>query len=371
VNSRIENPLFPDVDTPALLLDETRLHANIAILQQQAASSGLALRPHAKAHKCAHVARLQMEAGAVGLCAAKLGEAEAMADGGITDVLVTTPIVGPLKIGRLMRLAQRITVRVVVDDERNVHELARAASAAQIVLRVVIEVDVGQHRCGVDSGLRAAALAHCIHAQASLTLAGVQGYQGSLQCQADYAERRRGIVAAMDALAQSVNAIREAGFAVPVITGGGTGSFPIDRVLGCLTEVQPGSYVTMDSAYNAIDWCEAGGRMPLRAPLSILASVVSCATPGRAIIDVGWKAASSDGHVPVCRDRPDLIFEFAGDEHGLLTSSTGSLDLVPGDRIELMPGHCDTTVNLYDRFVVHAGGRVQAIWPIEARGKSN
>lgn len=368
----VKDMLFPDVDTPALLLDEQRLRSNIAVMQAKATAAGMALRPHAKAHKCAQVARLQMAAGAAGLCCAKLGEAEALALAGVPDLLITTPVVGSLKIARLMRLARLTAVRVVVDDERNIHELARAAHAAGIVLAVVIEVDVGQGRCGVPPGPRAAQLAYRVGAEPALALAGMQGYQGRLQCVADYAERRAGVVSAMAALARSVDAVRQAGMDVPVITGGGTGSFPIDIELASLTELQPGSYVTMDRAYTAVDWSGKDAGMPLQRPLSILASVISRPARGRAILDVGWKSASSDGAAPVCLGHPELIFEFAGDEHGQVRAANGGdLDLACGDRIELMPGHCDTTVNLYDRFVVHAQGRAHATWPIEARGMSS
>jgi D-serine deaminase-like pyridoxal phosphate-dependent protein len=364
--------LFPEVDTPALLLNEERLRGNIAVLQAQADQAGLALRPHAKAHKCAQVARLQLAAGAVGLCCAKLGEAEVLAQAGVPDLLVTTPVVGALKIARLMRVARQAAVKVVVDDERNIHDLAQAAQAAGIVLAVLIEVDVGQRRCGVPPGPRAAELACLVRAAPSLTLAGMQGYQGGLQCVADYTERRASVLAAMAALKQSVDAVRQTGMDVPVITGGGTGSFPIDIELASLTELQPGSYVTMDRAYAAIDWTGKHAGMPLQKPLSILASVISRPARDRAILDVGWKSASSDGAAPACLGHPGLIFEFAGDEHGQVRAANGGdLDLACGDRLELVPGHCDTTVNLFDSYVVHAQGRAYSTWSIEARGMSS
>jgi len=363
-------PLFPDIDTPALMLDQDALRRNIDAMQARANEAGLALRPHAKAHKCLEVGRMQRDAGAVGLCCAKLGEAEVMAAGGLDDLLVTTPVAGCLKIGRLIELARRARVRVVADDAANLAELDAATRAAGVTLGIVIEVDVGQGRCGVPPGPRAAELARRVLQARGLRFEGVQGYQGSLQCVPDYAAREAQVARAMDALERSLAALREAGIDVPTITGGGTGSFPIDARLRRLTEVQPGSYVTMDAAYMAVRW-PGGAPMPLARPLSILASVVSRPSRGKAIVDVGWKSANGDGAPPRCKDRPDLAFEFAGDEHGALVAASGEIDLRPGDRIELVPGHCDTTVNLYDRFVVHAHGLVQACWPIAARGKSH
>jgi 3-hydroxy-D-aspartate aldolase len=155
-----------------------------------------------------------------------------------------------------------------------------------------------------------------------------------------------------------------------VLTGGGTGSFLIDLELGVLTELQPGSYVTMDAQYDQVKWTAGAARMALARPLTILASVVSRPTAQRAILDVGWKSASSDAGLPVLKDCPGLKFEFAGDEHGAIVPVSGELDLLPGDRVELYASHCDTTVNLYDRFTVHRGGRPEGTWPIVARGKS-
>jgi 3-hydroxy-D-aspartate aldolase len=362
--------LFPDVDTPALMLDSTQVRKNIALLQSRADAAGIRLRPHVKAHKSSHIARLQMEAGAVGLCCTKLGEAEVMVANGHRDLLITSPVVGMLKIERLLQLGRAASIQVVADDELNIRELASAARAAGVDIGIVIEVDVGQGRCGVQPGPRAAELARHVISSGALTLAGVQGYQGGLQCTPLFSERSIGVRAAMDRLAMSLEELRRAGITVPVITGGGTGSFPIDIELHQLTELQPGSYVTMDATYTATEWSAAGSGPPLGQPLTVLASVVSRPTRDKAIVDAGWKAVSSDAGVPRVKDRPDLRFEFAGDEHGAIVAMTGKLGLNVGDRVELIPSHCDTTVNLYDKFVVHHAGRAEAIWPIEARGKS-
>jgi D-serine deaminase-like pyridoxal phosphate-dependent protein len=235
---------------------------------------------------------------------------------------------------------------------------------------IVIEVDVGQHRCGVPPGPLAAQLLLDVQARAGLRVAGIQGYQGRLQSIPSYTARRDAVRAAMDALAQSLAAIHQAGLHPPVVTGGGTGSAPIDIELGMLTELQPGSYVTMDSAYAAAEWTPAQERIPFGQPLLVLASVVSRPSADRAVIDVGWKAISSDGGTPSVHGRADLQYEFAGDEHGIVRAAHGALTLRPGDRVCLAPTHCDTTVNLYDAFSVHRAGRLETRWTIEARGRS-
>jgi D-serine deaminase-like pyridoxal phosphate-dependent protein len=360
---------FAAVDTPALLLDLDQVERNIRRYQQAADAARLRLRPHAKAHKCPQVGKLQLEAGAAGLCCAKLAEAEALAEHGLADFLVTTPVVGAMKLGRLIGLARRSKVSVVADSEENIAELGKACAQAGLTLDVLVDVDVGQGRTGVAPGESAAALARRIRENPSLRFRGLQGYQGRLQGVAALDERTRLVEEAMARLGRSEAALREAGFGVEIKTGGGSGSFPIDLHLKALTELQPGSYVTMDTNYAKVRF---GGtdEHPLGQPLTLLASVISRPAQDRAVVDVGWKAASSDSGTPTVRAREGLVFEFAGDEHGIVRSGAGALALRLGERIELVPSHCDTTVNLYDAFVVHRSGRPEALWPIVGRGKS-
>jgi D-threonine aldolase len=360
---------FPEIDTPALLLDLDQVERNVERYQGAADAAGIGLRPHAKAHKCPQVARLQMDRGAVGLCCAKLAEAEALAAHGLATFLVTTPVVGALKIGRLIKLARTCKVMVVADDEQNLVELSAAAAQTDLMLDVLVDVDVGQGRTGVTSGAAAAALVARIKASKNLRFCGLQGYQGKLQGVASLEDRKTLVGEAMSKLAASEKAVREAGLPVDIITGGGTGSFPIDLKLNQLTDVQPGSYVTMDTNYAKV---RLGGDddHPLGHPLTILASVISRPTDDRVVVDVGWKSASCDSGTPALRDAGDLSFEFAGDEHGILRRAGGPVALKSGERIELVPSHCDTTVNLYDTFVVHRSGKLETVWPIVGRGKS-
>jgi D-serine deaminase-like pyridoxal phosphate-dependent protein len=355
---------YAGVDTPALLLDLDQLERNIERYQRLAREAGIALRPHAKAHKTIEVGRRQIAAGAAGVCCAKLAEAEALAQLG--NILITTPVIGTLKVRRLVDLARKAKITVVVDDAANIAELGSAASQAGIDLDVLVDVDVGQARTGVPPGPKAAELAALIRRSPRLRFRGVQGYQGKLQGVAKLEERTGLVREAMVKLTETVRHLEDAGFECPVRTGGGTGSFPIDLRLKALTELQPGSYVTMDTNYAKVEL----GVERLGQPLTVLATVISRPSAERAVVDAGWKAASSDSGTPMLANRGGLSFEFAGDEHGIVRSTAGPLELSLGSRIELIPSHCDTTVNLYDAFVVHRSGRVEAVWPIAARGKS-
>jgi D-serine deaminase-like pyridoxal phosphate-dependent protein len=357
-----------DLDTPVLLVDLDALERNIARMRELSAAAGISCRPHAKAHKTPVIARMQMAAGAVGVCCAKLGEAEVLAADGIGDILITTPVVGPSKLMRLARVAAQAKVAVVADDADNVAELARAAQTGGVRFDVVIEVDVGQRRCGVQPGAPAVALAQAIRDRQWLTFRGLQGYQGSIQMTASFAERREATRKAHALLAESAEAVRAAGIPVEVLTGGGSGTSVIDAAEHGLTEIQPGGYIFMDSRYRRIEW-DDGRTVPFEQALSLLAGVVSRPAPDRAILDMGLKAVSSDGGPPVPLDVPGATFGFGGAEHGQLSWDGKPCPLKLGDKVRFHPTHCDTTVNLYDQYVVHRGDEVVDVWPIPARGR--
>lgn len=360
---------FSEIDTPALLLDLDRVERNLDRYQRAAEAAGLKLRPHAKAHKTAQLGRLQLARGALGLCCAKLAEAEALAAPGLETFLITTPVIGPRKIRRLIDLCRRAKVIVVADGDENVAALAEATKQASVTLDVLVDVDVGQGRTGVVPGAAAAKLATLIAKQPGLRFRGLQGYQGKLQGVASLEERAGLVREAMAKLAESERAVREAGLVVEIRTGGGTGSFPIDLELKALTELQPGSYVTMDTNYAKV---RLGGSddHPLGNPLTILASVISRPVAERAVVDVGWKSASSDSGTPALVGVEGHTFEFAGDEHGIVRRGGAPVAVAPGQKVQLIPSHCDTTVNLYDSFVVHRSGKVIETWPIVGRGKA-
>ncbi|MDV3458733.1 DSD1 family PLP-dependent enzyme [Sphingomonas sp. HF-S4] len=346
--------------TPALLLDRAALDRNIAAMAAFAEAQGVELRPHAKTHKSAEIARRQIDAGAVGICCAKLGEAEALAEGGVADIHLTSPVVAPGAIARLAALHARIALSVVVDHPGN----ARALGAID-GLTVFIDVDPGSHRTGVTSPEAAVDLAEAIAATGSLRLGGVQYYCGSHQHIAGLAERRAAIEERTDYLRTVLDALRSAGFLIPIVTGGGTGTFAIDAALGVFTELQVGSYIFLDREYRD---CELAG--PRFEPaLFVDATVVSANTPGMVTIDAGLKAFATDAGVPAVLDGAplDSRYAFTGDEHGALNGA-GLPGL--GARVTLMPPHCDPTVNLYDRYYVLEGDSVTGTWPVTARGRS-
>lgn len=366
-------PLFPraDAPTPALMLDRGALDRNIARMAAFAAASGVALRPHAKTHKSADIGRRQIAAGAAGLCCAKLGEAEALAAEGLGGLHLTSPVVAPGAIARLTALNGRAAgLSLVVDHPANVRRLNEANAGAGRPLTVLIDVDPGNRRTGVASGEAAVALAREIAACDALSLGGVQFYCGSQQHIRSFEERRAAIAERTEYLSTVLEALRRAGFAVPLVTGGGTGSFAIDAALGVLTELQAGSYLFLDREYGDCELA-AGGAPVFEPSLFVDATVISANADGLVTVDAGLKALSPDAGPPAVAGAraPDAYYAFMGDEHGAILSAAGPLPGL-GDRVTLLPGHCDPTVNLYDHYHVRDGDMVVEIWPVTARGRS-
>ena len=356
-----------DLDTPVLVLDVDILNSNIESMWEMTRTAGLHYRPHTKTHKSAAIARMQRDAGAVGVCCAKLGEAEIMAANGIDNILITTPVIGESKIGRLIQARNQANIAVVADHHSNIAMLAQMARASGTPLDVLVEIDVGQGRCGVSSPEEALRLAQAIDHEPVLRFGGVQGYQGRLQMINDTAEREAGNFAAMELLKTVASLLEQQGINVPVRTGGGTGTSPFDLDLAALSEIQPGSYVFMDAVYGQIGW-PAANRPPFQQALHILTSVISKPNATRVVVDAGLKAASSDHGAP---NVTGYLFEFAGDEHGIVRRhDDGKVTLSIGDKLQIVPSHCDTTVNLHDQYMVIQGGNVVDVWPIDARGKT-
>lgn len=358
------------LNTPVLVIDRDALDRNIARMADFAKASGLTLRPHAKTHKSLDVARLQIAAGATGICCAKLGEAEALTESGeIQNVLITSPVVSVPAIARLAALHQRVTdLMVVVDHPDNVGALA-AAFTADRPLGVLIDVDPGIHRTGVASLEAALALAQEIAAQPSLVFQGLQYYCGVHQHIASYADRRTAIEERTAYLSAIIAALGAAGLPPRIISGGGTGTHHIDAELGVFTELQVGSYVFMDRQYAECDLAGDGGQA-FETSLFVDARVVSANTPGLVTIDAGFKAFATDGGSPVIRSgAPEgAAYHFMGDEHGAIFPSGEGRRLA--DIVSLQVPHCDPTVNLYDAYHVVRGDMLIDIWPVTARGRS-
>jgi D-serine deaminase-like pyridoxal phosphate-dependent protein len=354
-----------EVDTPALVLDLDAFETNLKRLAQ-AVAGRVRVRAHAKTHKCPEIGKRQIAAGAVGLCCQKVSEAEAMVDGGIGDVLVSNEIVGARKLERLAALARRARVGVCVDNAANVRDLQAAAQKAGAEIATYIELEVGMHRCGVEPGEPALALARAIAASPNLRFAGLQAYQGRAQHIRSNDGRRAAVAAAADAVRATRSLLEKSGIACPTVTGAGSGTFMFEVAQGAWDEIQPGSYVFMDQDYARNEWAPPQPRF--EHALFVLATVMSRPGPDLAVVDAGLKASSVDSGMPGVWQRPGLSYTRASDEHGWveIAAGAGAPDL--GDTLLLVPGHCDPTVNLYDWYVCVRHGVVEALWPITARG---
>lgn len=373
-----------EVDTPALLVDLDAFEANLRLMQQSTSGLPVQVRPHAKTHKCPTIALAQMAHGAVGVCCQKVSEAEALVAGGVPDVMISNEVVGAAKLTRVAALARRARLSICVDAAEQIDTLAKAMKDAtasdgnSTTLDVLVEIDVGAKRCGVPPGEAAVELARRIDAAPHLRFAGLQAYQGLAQHIRSIDERRAAIDAAAGQAADTRDRLHAADIDCPKITGAGTGTFLFEAASHVYDELQPGSYIFMDGDYAANDWRDSDKREGLDAPprfqhsLFVWTTVMS-RTPGvRAIVDAGLKALSIDSGMPLVvgndgRVATGVEYTRISDEHGVI-ETRGAADFSLGDKLKLIPGHCDPTVNLYDHYVGVRNGRVEAIWPITARG---
>jgi len=337
-----------------------------------AAARRIALRPHAKTHKSVAIGRLQMQAGAVGLCCAKLGEAEAMTDGGLDRLLLTSPITGAGKLERLLALHARTQdLAVVVDDPDNLAELAAATASLKRPLGVLIDVDVGTHRFGVTTADQALALAAMVRSAAGLEFRGVQGYAGHIQAIRPYAERRRASHLALAILGRVRDRLEAAGHACSIVTGSGTGTHDFDHEPGILSDLQVGSYVFSDVIYDAIEQTASGQRR-FAPSLFVQSRIVSRRQSGFATIDAGSKSFSMDGPPPRLVEGPTPGSDYGrfGDEFGRVDVDPDGPAIALGDLTRWIVPHCDPTLNFFDHYHCVRGDSLVDIWPIEARGCS-
>jgi len=361
-----------ELPTPALLIDLDVFERNLQTLATYMKGKPVTFRPHGKAHKSPAIARLQLASGATGMCAAKLGEADVLIRGGLKDVLITAPVVGPLKIARLMTLlAMTPDVKAVVDNEQNVVDLSTAALAAKRRLKVAIDVNVGQNRTGLGSPEDIVALAQVIGKQKGLEFVGLQGYGGNNQHTVGFDKRKAREVASNERVVAGRTALEKAGFAVRMVSVGGTGTYNIDADYPGVTEIQPGSYIFMDAHYVKIGGRDNPQTYEFGSALSVLTTVISRAVSARAIVDAGGKALSTDESVPEPIDLTGATYGVAGDEYGALRLDNPSRELKVGDQVRIMPGHCDTTVNLHNVFFAVRNGTVEHVWPIDGRGRTD
>ena len=359
------------LQTPALVIDIEALERNIAAMAAHADRRRVALRPHAKTHKSAEIARRQIAAGALGICCAKLGEAEALADAGIESIVLTSPVVTEGGIARLVALNARIRdLMAVCDDAQIAVRLDAAAGQSGKTLKIIVDIDPGMGRTGIRPE-RALPLVERVAASAHLEFAGLQCYAGQVQHMESPNERRDASLTALKELAGLRDELKARGIAPPILTGGGTGTFDIDPDAAVLSELQVGSYVFMDRQYNDV-WTKPGSRPPFETALFVQTTVISANRTGLVTTDAGLKAFATDDGVPVIhRGAPDgAAYFFFGDEQGGVIYDESARKLERGDAIACVVPHCDPTVNLYDVYHVVRGDTLEAIWSVDARGRS-
>lgn len=357
-----------EVDTPALVVDLDAFERNLQRMAAEVRAAGVRHRPHAKTHKSPIVTRRQMALGAVGACCQKVSEAEHMVAGGVDDVLVSNEVVGTRKIRRLAALAGQARIGVCVDDAANVAELSAAAAAAGSTLYVLVEVEVGCGRCGVPPGDKVLAMARQVADAPGLEFDGLQCYQGAAQHIRDWDERRAAIMAAAQHTRACVDLLASNGIECRTVAGAGTGTYRFEIEAGVWNELQAGSYVFMDADYGRNLDQQGGYYADFENSLFVHASVMSTPATQRVVVDAGLKASSVDSGMPLVHGHADISYFGASDEHGNLDLSRSKHRYALGDKVALVPGHCDPTVNLYDWYVVVRGGVVQALWPVAARG---
>ncbi len=353
------------IDTPALVIDVDAMRRNLARMAAFAAQHRVRLRPHAKMHKSATIAKMQIEAGAVGVCVQKVSEAEALAAGGVADIFISNQVIASAKLARVAALAHQVKLALAVDSGLGVERLAQALSAAGSMLDVFVEIDVGQGRCGV-AATAAGALAHQVVSH-GLRFAGLQAYHGRAQHLREPSQRESAVQHAVNLARAAQASITAAGIHCPLVTGAGTGTFGFEAASGVYGELQAGSYLFMDRDYADN---QPAAHAPVFEHALFVKSQVMSRGAAHAVVDAGHKAHAIDSGLPKVWGR-DLVFANGGDEHGILHPRGDALPAL-GDTVWLVPGHCDPTVNLHDHYVVLRGGlehgSVDAVWPIDARG---
>lgn len=352
-----------NLPTPALLIDLSALEFNLASMSRFFLQKSAKLRPHFKTHKCPIIAKKQMEYGAIGITCAKLSEAEVLVDSGISSILIANQVVDPAKINLLAQLARNNQLIVAVDQLDNLIRIGRAGQQAGSIIHVVIEVDIGLHRSGVQPGEPALRLAEAASHLPGIHFSGVLGYEGFTMFEVDRALREDQAVHAIRALVGTADLIRKSGILVEIISAGGTGTYDITGDYPGVTEVEAGSYVFMDARYNRLG-------LAFQQSLTLLSMVTSIHAPDRCIIDAGMKVLTTDNGLPEIISTQGLKLQKLNEEHGIVEVDPVKIHPEVGMCVEIVPSHGCTTVNLHDRYYVIKNGQLADIWEISGRGKS-
>ena len=358
--------------TPALVIDLDVFEQNMAAMVDHFADRPEGLRPHAKTHKCAEIAKRQIAAGAVGVCVAKLGEAVALVGEGVDHIHITSPIVTADKIERVLDLNDAAEeLMLVVDNPRTVDTLAAAAAKRSKPMNVIVDLGVGKNRTGAATIEAAAALADQVGARPSLVMRGLQCYAGHVQHFEDCEEREAESRRIMDRIGKARDALEAQGGPLEIVTGGGTGTYDIDPEAGVFTDLQVGSYIFMDVQYNAV-MRRDGTPGPFKTSLFVQSTVICANVSGSVTTDAGFKAYAMDGPKPeIWSGAPEgSNYDFLGDEHGWIVLPEGANGPEIGDVIECVTPHCDPTVNLHDFYHCVRGDVLEDIWRIDARGQT-
>ena len=362
-----------ELDTPALCVDLDRLESNLDKMATTLSNNGIASRPHAKTHKCPTIAHMQMARGSVGICTAKVSEAEAMFRNGIDQILNTTGNVTPTKINRAMNLAQQCPGFIqATDSQANARLLSEAAVAKGIIADVVVDVDPGIKRTGTPFGQPALQLAQLIDRLPGLRFRGMLCYDAAAQHVVGFQARKMQTLELMVQATDTFNLMKASGLNAEIFSGGGTGTYNIDHETVGLTDVQVGSYVFMDAQYLSI-----GGEQDLEvysdfaASLTVMTTVLNDQFEGRVTSDAGAKACTINQPWPIIKGESDMTYRSGSDEFGtILYGDNPSRNYKVGDKLEVIVSHCDPIVNLYDQMYAIRGDKVEAVWPISARGMS-
>lgn len=359
-----------DIQTPCLVVDLDAFEYNIDVMRDYIETHGIRHRLHGKMHKSVDAALYQIEKGkACGVCCQKVSEAEVFARAGIKDVLVSNQVRDPAKIDRLARLPL-LGARTLccVDDIDNVAGLSAAASKHGTEIEVLVEIDCGAGRCGVSAGQPVVDIAKAVDAAAGLKFSGIQAYQGAMQHMQSYADRKAKIDIAVNMVRESMDMLQAEGLECMIVGGGGTGSYYFEGSSGVYNELQCGSYAFMDADYQTIHDEQGQPISEFKNSLFILTSVMSHAKVDKAICDAGLKAQSVDSGLPYVFGRDDVKYIKCSDEHGVIEDANGALKI--NEKLKLVPGHCDPTCNVHDWYVGVRNGKVEALWPVSARGKA-
>lgn len=353
-----------DLDTPALCLDLDVMESNIRQVAATCRKYGVGWRPHSKGHKVAAIAQTELAAGAIGVTCAKLAEAEVMAAGGVRDLLIANLVVGPRKVGRLVALRRIADPIVCIDHLDQALPIGRAMTEAGLRVRAIIEVDIGLRRVGVPPGGPTLELARKLIELPGIAFSGIMGYEGHLLTVANADQKAEQIRQALGTLVEVKNTLEAADIACPIVSCAGTGSYLYAARQPGVTELQAGGAIFMDAFYR--HQCQVPD---LGFALTVMATVVSRPTPERAIIDAGRKTMHGDFQPPFVLGRDDVRVARLSAEHGELELDPSAQSLRIGDRLELVPGYADLTTVLHNHYYCFRGGKLVAIWPIEARGK--